>query len=269
MTSPNISEAESQDNINIEILSHNTTNHDLDFALAEQRRLQMERNLQLKPVKPRPTKICKHTSRACLECRSRHSKCDGKLPVCSKCLKRNKVCVYVESKRGGSRKKGVSKKKSKKVSGSSGQGQGQSQNLKESSEKGTKAKNNGNHNNNNNNSNPLQIRSLAELSSFNLVPLASKTNATHRHYNGLPLISRTGSSVPLSPSSSSSISASYPTLNLPCLSHKNAGDNGNSSASGSAGCSNLNCLGVKELMKQVSNNNNINKTSKLQTIHDY
>ncbi|ODV76949.1 MADS box transcription factor, partial [Suhomyces tanzawaensis NRRL Y-17324] len=49
----------------------------------------------------------KHVSRACLECRKRHTKCDGELPRCRKCVKLKKECTYVQSHRGGSRKKGV------------------------------------------------------------------------------------------------------------------------------------------------------------------
>ncbi|KAK6198760.1 MADS box transcription factor [Scheffersomyces amazonensis] len=52
----------------------------------------------------------KHASRACLECRRRHFKCDSAEPVCGRCNKAGRECIYVESHRGGSRKKGVSKK---------------------------------------------------------------------------------------------------------------------------------------------------------------
>lgn len=51
----------------------------------------------------------KHVSRACLQCRSRHLKCDGNLPKCNRCTKGGKECSYVKSNRGGSRKKGVKK----------------------------------------------------------------------------------------------------------------------------------------------------------------
>ncbi|CDK24141.1 unnamed protein product [Kuraishia capsulata CBS 1993] len=63
----------------------------------------------------------KHVSRACLQCRVRHSKCDGKLPVCTRCESMNRECTYVKSNRGGSRKKGVSKLKGteKRVSSTS------------------------------------------------------------------------------------------------------------------------------------------------------
>ncbi|GME82376.1 unnamed protein product [Ambrosiozyma monospora] len=61
----------------------------------------------------------KHVSRACLECRSRHLKCDGKEPKCTRCEKFNRECQYVKSNRGGSRKKGVSTKKQKLDNGNS------------------------------------------------------------------------------------------------------------------------------------------------------
>lgn len=57
-------------------------------------------------------KTPKHVSRACLECRTRHQKCDGQEPQCGRCTKLNRKCTYVKSHRGGSRKKGVSVKRS-------------------------------------------------------------------------------------------------------------------------------------------------------------
>ncbi|CAI5757901.1 unnamed protein product [Candida verbasci] len=64
-----------------------------------------------KPNKEKHVKPRKHVSSACLECRKRHFKCDGNQPTCENCTKRNKICTYVASHRGGSRKKGVSMKK--------------------------------------------------------------------------------------------------------------------------------------------------------------
>ncbi|OWB58594.1 binding protein [[Candida] boidinii] len=58
-------------------------------------------------LKERPN--AKHVSRACLECRGRHLKCDGKQPICTRCTNANRDCNYVKSKRGGSRKRGVTK----------------------------------------------------------------------------------------------------------------------------------------------------------------
>lgn len=83
-------------------------------AEEEEKKHQMELNLQLAPPKKRPNQ--KHVSRACLQCRKRHFKCDGLLPQCDRCVKTGKICTYVESHRGGLRKKGVSVKKLKKES---------------------------------------------------------------------------------------------------------------------------------------------------------
>lgn len=70
----------------------------------------MSSDLQVAPppvLKPN----AKHISRACLECRHRHVRCDGGSPKCSRCTKNGKECSYVKSHRGGSRKKGVKKAK--------------------------------------------------------------------------------------------------------------------------------------------------------------
>ena len=40
------------------------------------------------------------SSRACLECRRKHVKCDARAPVCSLCERVNATCHYVESRRG-------------------------------------------------------------------------------------------------------------------------------------------------------------------------
>lgn len=72
---------------------------------SEERQRQIERNLLLPPVKRRA--VVKHVSRACLNCRKRHFKCGGELPICDKCSKSGAICTYVESKRGGSRKRKV------------------------------------------------------------------------------------------------------------------------------------------------------------------
>lgn len=45
----------------------------------------------------------KHIQRACLECRKRHVKCDGVLPICQKCAENNRSCTYIPSQRGGAR----------------------------------------------------------------------------------------------------------------------------------------------------------------------
>jgi hypothetical protein len=41
------------------------------------------------------------SSRACIACRSRHTKCDGVEPVCTRCQLEEKRCVYTKSRRGG------------------------------------------------------------------------------------------------------------------------------------------------------------------------
>ncbi|KAK7229847.1 hypothetical protein V2G26_002017 [Clonostachys chloroleuca] len=41
------------------------------------------------------------SSLACLPCRSRHLKCDGKRPFCSRCTSAGKPCQYAKSRRGG------------------------------------------------------------------------------------------------------------------------------------------------------------------------
>ncbi|ODQ60979.1 hypothetical protein WICANDRAFT_29552 [Wickerhamomyces anomalus NRRL Y-366-8] len=63
--------------------------------------------------KARPN--AKHVSRACLECRHRHLRCDGQYPKCGRCTQHDKECSYVKSNRGGSRKKGVKKAKPSKT----------------------------------------------------------------------------------------------------------------------------------------------------------
>ena len=49
------------------------------------------------PQKTRATR----SSLACLSCRSRHLKCDGKRPVCSRCTESDRQCHYARSRRGG------------------------------------------------------------------------------------------------------------------------------------------------------------------------
>ncbi|KAL7943908.1 hypothetical protein V8C42DRAFT_327145 [Trichoderma barbatum] len=41
------------------------------------------------------------SSLACLACRSRHVKCDGKRPCCSRCGESGRLCDYAKSRRGG------------------------------------------------------------------------------------------------------------------------------------------------------------------------
>ncbi|CAG8157081.1 unnamed protein product [Penicillium olsonii] len=50
-----------------------------------------------KSQNPRATR----SSLACLSCRSRHLKCDGKKPRCDRCSESNSQCGYAQSRRGG------------------------------------------------------------------------------------------------------------------------------------------------------------------------
>ncbi|KAF2648095.1 hypothetical protein K491DRAFT_550174, partial [Lophiostoma macrostomum CBS 122681] len=38
---------------------------------------------------------------ACIQCRSRHVKCDSTQPVCTRCRRDGKDCTYTKSRRGG------------------------------------------------------------------------------------------------------------------------------------------------------------------------
>jgi hypothetical protein len=38
---------------------------------------------------------------ACIQCRSRHVKCDGTQPTCNRCRRDGKACTYTKSRRGG------------------------------------------------------------------------------------------------------------------------------------------------------------------------
>ncbi|WWD22035.1 hypothetical protein CI109_106523 [Kwoniella shandongensis] len=42
---------------------------------------------------------------ACLSCRTKKAKCDGKQPVCGQCSRKGLECVFVKSRRGGARKR--------------------------------------------------------------------------------------------------------------------------------------------------------------------
>ncbi|ODV59543.1 Zn(II)2Cys6 transcription factor ASCRUDRAFT_37255 [Ascoidea rubescens DSM 1968] len=88
-------------------LTNNIYNtHSLPLDLREnddEKSRQIKLNLQLPPVKHRPN--AKHVSRACLQCRARHLRCDGNLPICGRCSKSDKTCTYVKSHRGGSRRR--------------------------------------------------------------------------------------------------------------------------------------------------------------------
>lgn len=46
-------------------------------------------------------------SLACTQCRSRHSRCDAKMPICSRCEALKESCTYQKSRRGGRRPRKV------------------------------------------------------------------------------------------------------------------------------------------------------------------
>ncbi|KAJ4044638.1 hypothetical protein NW758_006553 [Fusarium oxysporum] len=47
------------------------------------------------------TRVNTRSSLACLECRTKHVKCDAKQPRCSRCMAYDKTCQYTASRRGG------------------------------------------------------------------------------------------------------------------------------------------------------------------------
>ncbi|PNP85442.1 hypothetical protein FNYG_01271 [Fusarium nygamai] len=47
------------------------------------------------------TRVNTRSSLACLECRTKHVKCDAKQPKCSRCMAYDKACQYTASRRGG------------------------------------------------------------------------------------------------------------------------------------------------------------------------
>ncbi|EZF36235.1 hypothetical protein TMEN_8230 [Trichophyton mentagrophytes] len=51
-----------------------------------------------------PTRHFIRVSLACVQCRSRHLKCDAKAPRCSRCQTDGKQCTYLKSRRGGRRR---------------------------------------------------------------------------------------------------------------------------------------------------------------------
>ncbi|KAJ5623843.1 hypothetical protein N7510_000152 [Penicillium lagena] len=53
------------------------------------------------PKTPIQNNRATRSSLACLPCRSRHLKCDGKRPCCSRCAEVGKQCQYAQSRRGG------------------------------------------------------------------------------------------------------------------------------------------------------------------------
>jgi hypothetical protein len=58
-----------------------------------------------------PTRIQTRSSLACLECRSKHVKCDALQPRCTRCTNFQKQCQYPTSRRGGPHRAAISERK--------------------------------------------------------------------------------------------------------------------------------------------------------------
>ncbi|KAH7174311.1 uncharacterized protein B0J16DRAFT_375188 [Fusarium flagelliforme] len=58
-----------------------------------------------------PTRVQMRSSLACLQCRSKHVKCDAKQPHCTRCLASQKECQYTVSRRGGLDRAALAEKK--------------------------------------------------------------------------------------------------------------------------------------------------------------
>lgn len=67
------------------------------------RKLTSEEMDSINPPTTTDGKPRKHIRRACLECRKRHIRCDGVMPICKKCEENKRECSYVPSNRGGLR----------------------------------------------------------------------------------------------------------------------------------------------------------------------
>lgn len=50
---------------------------------------------------PADTKRIERVVLACIQCRSRHVKCDSNHPICNRCRRDGKECIYQKSRRGG------------------------------------------------------------------------------------------------------------------------------------------------------------------------
>jgi hypothetical protein len=50
---------------------------------------------------------------ACVQCRSRHVKCDATQPICNRCKKDDKECVYTKSRRGGLDKAALARRRAR------------------------------------------------------------------------------------------------------------------------------------------------------------
>ncbi|KAL2847523.1 hypothetical protein BJY01DRAFT_212476 [Aspergillus pseudoustus] len=73
-----------------------------------------------KNINPKTTR----SSLACLACRSRHLKCDGKRPSCSRCAEISQECNYARSRRGGLDRAALAERRKRLAEGGSGNGNG-------------------------------------------------------------------------------------------------------------------------------------------------
>ncbi|KAF6805425.1 hypothetical protein CSOJ01_09500 [Colletotrichum sojae] len=65
------------------------------------------------------TRGASRSSLACLTCRSRHNKCDGQRPRCSRCTEVDRECNYAASRRGGLDRAALAERRKKLVAASS------------------------------------------------------------------------------------------------------------------------------------------------------
>lgn len=105
------------------LITHNYLNHsharDNTFTCLYLQQSDQPHHLEFQPQlhpctmenekNPKSKTALKHVSLACIECRTKHLKCSGDLPKCKRCEKMKRECTYVKSRRGGSRKKGLTK----------------------------------------------------------------------------------------------------------------------------------------------------------------
>ncbi|KAL3459784.1 hypothetical protein BJX64DRAFT_264425 [Aspergillus heterothallicus] len=64
------------------------------------------------------------SSLACLPCRSRHLKCDGKRPCCSRCAESSQECNYARSRRGGLDRAALAERRKRLAEVGNGNGNG-------------------------------------------------------------------------------------------------------------------------------------------------
>lgn len=74
-----------------------------------------ENNSLLTKERPSRHKTRIRAPLACLPCRVQHTKCDGLLPMCSRCEVDNKSCAYSKSRRGGFDKATLLQKRAEKA----------------------------------------------------------------------------------------------------------------------------------------------------------